>query len=208
MRILVLINCSKRKTVDMGQVARELARHGIDHLPSTDLEREGDYRVVLGKWAKRAIDMYDGPEARVVREVAKALGPQVDIYILSARYGVVGGGDIVIPYEAYLGHLSEDFLDSLAKMWMVRGPGRIRELRRGGWDIGIVRLTKAYLGLVPRLNIDPCGLAREIHVLGPMLAKSIFNCPNAKIHLVKGSGHAASLLAKLINDLVHANLSK
>jgi hypothetical protein len=57
MRVLVVINCSKKKVIDLGVV-----RSRLGTVPSFDLEREYEYRQVLSDFMKPAIEMYDGPE--------------------------------------------------------------------------------------------------------------------------------------------------
>ncbi|WP_243678673.1 hypothetical protein [Vulcanisaeta distributa] len=110
-RVAVIINCSRRKSIDVEQVMKRLGR-----MPGFDLERESEYRRLLGDLMRPALDMYDGPEFRVLRQFRGC----ADVFILSARYGIISGDRWIIPYDAYLGHADESILSK----WMAYGNPR------------------------------------------------------------------------------------
>ena len=100
-RILVITNCSKKKAVDMEEIKSKLAKLNLQ-TPSFDLDEEPVYRDVLQEFIKPARDMYVGQTIKPVKELVKTLkscGKYVDFYIISARYGVIGENDLIIPLK-------------------------------------------------------------------------------------------------------------
>ena len=103
--MLLLTHCTKTKNVDWRAVAAALKSAGLS-TPNMDLEKEGLYRDVLRDFVKPAAEMYGG-SFRKVREMAETLGRcmPADLYILSARYGLIRADEPVVPYEATLNGL-------------------------------------------------------------------------------------------------------
>lgn len=142
--VLVIINCSKRKSVSM-----ELVRGRLGLIPGFDLEREDEYRGKLMDLMKPALDMYDGPEFRVLRKFRGC----VDVFILSARYGIISGERWIIPYDAYLGVADESILSK----WMAYGNPDLDRLLSGRWDRVIIRVSSTYMKYLRRLVPNPVG---------------------------------------------------
>ncbi len=172
--------------MDMEEVRRRLGR-----VPGFDLESEEWYREVLSDLVKPALDMYDGPEFRVLRHFRDC----IDVFVLSARYGIISGNRLVIPYNAYLGNADE----SVIQRWAVYGNPDLGRLISGKWDHAIIRLTRTYMGYFRRLVVNPCVLGREIHVI--TARDSILNCSNAVHHFIKGPGDSQSVLRRLLIGL-------
>ncbi|ADY00885.1 hypothetical protein VMUT_0674 [Vulcanisaeta moutnovskia 768-28] len=181
--VLVIVNCSKRKSVRM-----ELVRERLGLVPGFDLEREDEYRKVLSDLMRPAIDMYDGPEFSVLRRFRS----RIDVFILSARYGVISGERWIIPYDAYLGKADESVLNK----WMVYGNPDLERLINGRWDYVIIRLTKTYIKYFRKLISDPCRLGTEIHVITGK--DNTLNCDNVIYHYVRGPGESQSILRRLL----------
>ena len=172
--------------MDMGEVRRRLGK-----VPDFDLENERWYREVLSDLAKPALDMYDGPEFRILRRFRDC----IDAFILSARYGIISGDRLVIPYDAYLGNADE----SIVQRWAIYGNPDLGRLISGRWDYVIIRLTRTYMGYFRRLVVNPCVLGGEIHVI---TAKgNTLNCDNAVHHFVRGPGDSQSILRRLLIEL-------
>ncbi len=185
-RVLVIINCSRRKSVNMGEVRRRLGK-----VPGFDLENEDEYRKALSDLMRPALEMYDGPEFRVLRRFRDC----IDVFILSARYGVVSGDRLVIPYDAYLGNAD----DSVLRRWTAYGNPDLGKLIGGRWDYVIIRLTRTYMNYFRRLVPNPCRLGGEIHVI--TARGSAINCGNAIHHSVRGPGDSQSVLRRLLTEL-------
>ncbi|ADN51589.1 DUF6884 domain-containing protein [Vulcanisaeta distributa] len=185
-RVAVIINCSRRKSVNAEQVMKRLGR-----VPSFDIEHENEYRRLLSDLMRPALDMYDGPEFRVLRHFREC----TDVFVLSARYGVISGDRWIIPYDAYLGSADESVLDK----WMVYGNPDLNQLVSGRWDYVIIRLTKTYMRYFKKLIPNPCELGVEIHVITSR--NNGINCNNAFYHYVRGLGDSQSVLRRLLIEV-------
>ncbi|MCI4464797.1 MAG: hypothetical protein JHC22_03270 [Thermoproteus sp.] len=150
--MLLLTHCTKTKNVDWRAVAAALKSAGLS-TPNMDLEREGLYRDVLRDFVKPAAEMYGG-SFRKVREMAEALGRcmPADLYILSARYGLIRADEPVVPYEATLNGLGAAEVERWAEA-------------RGVWDKAAELLGGRYGMVVAFL---PGNYARA---LGPALRR-------------------------------------
>ncbi|WP_054853327.1 hypothetical protein [Vulcanisaeta distributa] len=184
-RVLVIINCSRRKSVRI-----ELVKERLGLVPGFDLEREDEYESALSDLMRPALDMYDGPEFRILRRFRSC----VDVFILSARYGIISGERRIIPYDAYLGSTNETVLSK----WMAYGNPDMNELVSGRWDYVIIRLTKTYMRYFRRLVHDPCGLGSEIHIIAGKGRD--LNCGNVIYHYVRGPGDSQSVLRRLLAE--------
>ena len=139
-RVLVLAHCTAEKSVDPGT----LRRLGLP-VPSFDVEREPYYRGVLKSFVRPAAEMYRGTFAAIrnlVRRIREC-GRHVDLYIISARYGLVGENDPVVPYDATLKGMSAQQI----REWAERR-SLLQKLdslaRSGGYDLIIAVLPKEY----------------------------------------------------------------
>lgn len=150
--MLLLTHCTKTKNVDWRAVAAALKSAGLS-TPNMDLEREGLYRDVLRDFVRPAAEMYGG-SFRKVREMAETLGRcmPADLYILSARYGLIRADEPVVPYEATLNGLGAAEVERWAEA-------------RGVWDKAAELLGGRYGMVVAFL---PGNYARA---LGPALRR-------------------------------------
>mgnify|MGYP000209180325 CR=1 FL=1 len=110
-RILVIANCSDTKTIDRDKVLQVLSSKGLS-MPSFDIDKEDVYREVLKQFIKPAEEMYSGlfNYVRKLVNTLRAAGKEVDLYILSARYGLIPGDRPIVPYDAPLKALSKEEL--------------------------------------------------------------------------------------------------
>jgi len=139
-RVLVLAHCTAEKSVD----PETLRRLGLP-VPSFDVEREPYYREVLKSFVRSAVEMYRGTFAAVrnlVRKIREC-GRHVDLYIISARYGLVGENDPVVPYDATLKGMSARQIREWAERRSLTQ--KLDSLTRsGGYDLIIAVLPKEY----------------------------------------------------------------
>ncbi|MGC8606417.1 MAG: DUF6884 domain-containing protein [Vulcanisaeta sp.] len=187
-KVLVVINCGKTKSVDMDIVKARLGK-----VPGFDLENENEYRRLLSDFVKPAIDMYDGPEFKALRQFRRC----VNVFILSARYGLIHGDRSIIPYDAYLSKARVDEL--ILDRWRSYGNWDLDRLMRGNWDVAIIRLSKAYLTYFVKVVEDPCKLGREVHVIAGKY--NSIRCNNVINHHVKGIGDSRRVLKELLSDV-------
>jgi hypothetical protein len=144
-KILIITNCTAEKAVNMSAVKSRLAKLNLP-VPSFDLSRETIYRELLREFVKPAGEMYTGPTFRAVLKLVKTLrscGKDVDIYIISARYGIINEKDPIIPYEATLKGMNAREL----KKWSEeRGLTiKLQEIAtRENYDLALIILPKEY----------------------------------------------------------------
>jgi len=102
-KILIVTNCTAEKDVDWQQVLTILRRHNMK-IPTFDIELENQYRKILAPFIKPSKDMYSGSfnSIKKLYEQLRKQGKEVDLYIISARYGLISGEAPIIPYEATL----------------------------------------------------------------------------------------------------------
>jgi len=146
-RILVIAHCTAEKEVDIEQVRRSLAVKSLS-LPSFDLEKESEYITVLKEFAKPAEEMYGGT-FRAIRNLVNRLrecGKSVDLYIISARYGVISGKQVIIPYEASLKGLTKEKLTKWAER--LGAKEKLEHILLNNYDLIIVVLPREYYAAV------------------------------------------------------------
>ena len=143
-RVLVITSCTAEKNVNWVEVLNVLRKSNLK-VPSFDIELEDKYRNVLSKFIKPAREMYGGT-FRAIRNLAnklRALGKQVDVYIISARYGLINENDLVIPYEATLKGLRKEDIERWSRKLKIEP--RLNELLgTGNYDVIIVALPREY----------------------------------------------------------------
>jgi hypothetical protein len=139
-RVLVITHCTAEKSVDTAT----LRRLGLP-VPSFDLEREPYYREVLKDFVKPASEMYRGTfkAVRKLVERIRECGRHADLYIVSARYGLVGEADAVVPYEATLkGMTMQRIREWAGKRSLLQKLNNLA--KSGGYDLIIAILPKEY----------------------------------------------------------------
>ena len=142
-KILILTNCTSSKNIDERRLRKILADNSLS-MPSFDLEQEQRYRAILEKdFAKPASLMYGG-SFTAIRNLANALRDlkkEVDVYIISARYGLIHENETIIPYDASL--------KGLKKTWIVAWSQKMKIEEKltsilDKFDLIIVVLPKEY----------------------------------------------------------------
>jgi hypothetical protein len=157
-RVLIITNCTDEKNVDWNDVLNLLRSRGLK-VPSFDIELEDTYREVLRQFMKPASEMYGG-SFRAIRNLAKAfrrLGKQVDVYVISARYGLISEREVILPYNATLKGLDIDAIRNWSKRLGLEK--KLMELVEKPYDVIIVALPREYaiaMGYALRrlLNMD------------------------------------------------------
>ncbi len=199
MRSLILINCSKRKSMDPLNLPEVLK--GESSVPRDDLEREADYRQALSKYSMKAMDLYQGPEFKTYRELASSSGAR--LLVMSARYGIIDGNRSIIPYDATLAGKGLAYIERMVSKWIEYGNYDVAELSMG-WDCAVMRLSDNYLLalelMAMRLGIDVCGIGGTTIVIGGSRARELNGCIKV---FVRGNGDARSrkLIEKINNCL-------
>jgi len=91
-----------RQLEDIPGFLEILKENNLD-IPSDDLEDEGRYREVLDEYLRPSILMFSGmfSEIRGFYEKIEDI-VDVDLYVISGRYGLVKDDEKIIPYDAYV----------------------------------------------------------------------------------------------------------
>ncbi|MCU7787847.1 hypothetical protein ODS41_07980 [Pyrobaculum sp. 3827-6] len=115
-------------------------------------------------FASPARDLYRGPSVqRIVKVVdeARSQGVPVSLYIISARYGLVGEHDVIEPYDETLSGRSHEEI----KRW-ARAVGLHTALRRlAEANTVILVVTKAYY-----IAVEDVACQYDVYVLAPFRA--------------------------------------
>ena len=143
-KVAIITYCTREKSVDMLKVQKILRSYGLN-MPRGDLEHEEKYKKILGAFIKPAEEVYSG-SFKYVRRLANVLrknGVKTDVYIVSARYGLIRGDTKIVPYDYSLEELSKNELkDWLKSREILEKLYRI--LNDNNYDLIIVNLTKTY----------------------------------------------------------------
>ena len=156
MRVLVLTACTGEKAVsDPKPLTPDDFRQGPAHVAARE--------QAIGKLTA-AEDLYTGLQhqrlmqgVRALREQARNI--QLDLYILSAGYGLVPSDRPLAPYEATFSGMRKQELRDWAKQLQI--PQSVRALLAEPYDFGLVLLGNEYL--------DACLLASDVTLGGPTL---------------------------------------
>jgi len=149
-RVLVIASCSKKKNVDLNKVRRILAKHDLN-MPSFDTELEDAYRNVLTMFMKPAEEMYGGVFAKIrkIIQLLRSHGKHVDVYILSARYGLIEGTTPIIPYDATLKHMKPSEIRNWAQKLGITE--KLKTILTQSYDLILVVLAKEYAHAIKTL---------------------------------------------------------
>jgi len=142
--VLIVTHCTEEKSVPWEGVVSVLRERGLT-VPSHDIEKEALYREVLQNYMRPAEEMYGGSFAvvRSLADVLRRVGKEVDLYIISARYGLIGENELVVPYEATLKGKPKEWI----RHWSVRlgvENKLLKVLSSKKYDLVIVALPKEY----------------------------------------------------------------
>ena len=116
------------------------------------MDKEEQYRQTLRDYTLPAADMYEG-SFKYVRELVGRLrsqGRKADLFIISARYGLIHEKTPIVPYECTLQGLKKDQLESRIKELRILESLR-RLLRQTSYNHIIVILGRDYLKTI----LDP-----------------------------------------------------
>lgn len=166
MKIFVLTSCTGEKSVDHpDQLTLADFQKGAAHVA----KREKALAEVL----RPAGELYTGEQhLRLLKgiEAARAAGVTVDLWILSAGYGIVPADRMLAPYEATFATMGAKELREWGDQLQV--PAELRQLVARPYDYGLVLLGDNYL--------KACAISADLKFGGPTL-------------LVAGKGPVAKL---------------
>lgn len=180
-RVLVVTSCTSRKTRSSQHELRpEDFERGAIHLRKRE---QSDLSAEL----VRAEEMYNGQQhVRLMRGVEAARRAEdlaVDVWIVSAGYGVVSGDRRIAPYQTSFNGMSRRRAGAWAERLGI--PDDLRALLAEPFDLGLLLLGDDYL--------NACALNPEVELGGPVVA---FCAPSTAAHLPIVPGLTAVPLSK------------
>ncbi len=182
MRILIVTSCTgEKKHSPAGQLTQD------DFLSLHDADEFGPMEVMLAKYRTPAQDLYTGQQhVRLMRGVAdlqEKLGAEsVDLWIVSAGYGVIPGAREIVPYECTFQGMKGKELNAWREHLGI--PSAIRDVLAKPYDLGLVLLGDSYL--------KACDLDEQVQLGGPTLffcgsvtARKFPAIPNSRTVILK-----------------------
>jgi len=157
MRIVVITSCTGEKSVESPEaLTLEDFQQGSKHVQAKE--------KALSSLLTPAEDLYTGQQhVRLMRGVhsfrEKAPEQTLDLFVLSAGYGVVKGEQKLAPYEATFATMKKGPLRDWADQLKV--PQAFREVVEAPYDLALILLGDDYL--------DACQLDDQIQLGGPTI---------------------------------------
>jgi hypothetical protein len=159
MRVLIITSCTGEKSVKHDQqLTMTDFRQGSEHVA----QRENE----LIEFKTPAEALYTGQQHKRLmrgihrfRTLSQGTGNDLELWILSAGYGFIGGDRHIVPYECTFNGMSK----AAAREWseFLGVPEAFRHILREQYDLGIVLLGGAYL--------DAVQVGSDVELGGPTL---------------------------------------
>ncbi len=177
--VLIVTYCTEEKKVPWERVLAVLKERGLS-VPSHDLEKEQLYREALRDFVKPAGEMYGG-SFTVVKKLAETLrrvGKEVEVYIISARYGLVREDEPIVPYEATLRGKSKEWI----RQWSTRlgVENKLWKVLSKRYDLIIVVLPKEYAYAIESVLRRLLGMKNAVLIL----PKRVINTDGVKARYI------------------------
>jgi len=145
MRVFILTSCVGTKKYSEADIKQVLEKHGLP-MPGCDLENEEKYKEVLKDFVLPAFQMYQGT-FNYIRDLVKKYrerGDQVELRIISARYGLIGEETPIVPYECTFQRLGKKRNRERADKLRIY-QNLLEFLGKNEFDQSVVILGKDYL---------------------------------------------------------------
>lgn len=160
MRVLVVTSCTGEKRVED---PRALTREDFDKGPEHVVARERE----LGHLLTPAEDLYTGQQhlrlmrgVQALREASRAnAAGSVDVWVLSAGYGLVPGQRRLAPYDCTFVGMTRRAIHATSDALGI--PKEIRNVLAAAYELGLVLLGNAY--------VEACALDDAFTLGGPTL---------------------------------------
>jgi len=145
MRVFILTSCVGTKKYSEADIKPVLEKHGLP-TPTCDLENEEKYKAALKDFVLPAFQMYQGT-FNYVRDLVnkyRERGDQVQLRIISARYGLIGEETPIVPYECTFQGLGKNKIRERGEKLRIYG-NLLEFLGKNEFDQSVVILGKDYL---------------------------------------------------------------
>lgn len=184
MKILIISPCTRDKFFDH---PNRLTMADFQNGPSVVAVRESELPMGVHSpaWA-----MYTGQQHTLTMKgisAARAAGIDIELWILSAGYGLIPGHRVIAPYEATFNDMGQEDLN--ARSLALGLPAAFTRLVQRPYDFGMVLLGADYLNAV---NIGGAVFNNTTLVLGSAAALAV-PLPNNARSRVAGAAEAHKL---------------
>lgn len=182
--------------------------------PTFDLDREAEYVEALRPYfVRKARDMFSGHFKHVLRFVnaLRALGHEVDLKILSPRYGLLDEDSPVIPHIASLRNMSMSSIRKLADS-LKTFESFIRAVRSKNYDIVVLVLNREDIFLIhdPKagrdLSIASSYWGKLIVISASSVKKLLERIPKSTFYSAKNVGERLERLEGYMSSLAQLKL--
>jgi hypothetical protein len=176
-------------------------------IPSFDIENESLYLKAAGGYAKRAKDLFQGSFQKIVKSIedARSQGIKVDFMLMTARYGIVPEGELLLPYNVKLTGKPKKFIRSLSEK--LKTKELVTEFLKVPPDICILVANKSDLLLVhdPRKGFDLTEMSSKLVVItAPSMIKQFKG--KSEVIGIKQVGKRAGKLASYLDGITAKTL--
>lgn len=210
LKVLVLSECVATKKYDPSKEPLKsiLEKQGLQ-IPTCDLENEERYKEALKQYVLPAWQMYEG-SFNFIKELVTQLrkkGDEVQLFIISARYGLINESTLIIPYQCTFKCLKKDDIRERARKLKIY-ENLMSIIKNKCFDLSIVVLGESYLITIfdkPEKNFFKELKTRKLIVFGGKKIEREIECENAAIRyiLVKGIGDRNKKIIELTKQLIY-----
>jgi hypothetical protein len=177
MKILVITSCTGEKAHKPdNQLTQEDFRLGREHIAKREQE--------LKEFLTPAESLYTGMQhTRLMRgvEAARQNKIDLDLWILSAGYGLIPGDQVIAPYECTFTGMKSKELGEWADH--INCPSTVRKLFSKQYDLVLVLLGDAYLRAC-KLTDDVTFESPTLFLGGKASAKRLPESENVQVHIL------------------------
>ena len=190
-----------------GDFVRTLQNAGLG-VPSSDLENEQKYLDAAKPFSRRAKDLFKGAFRNVLKSVqaARSLGIQVDLYIISPRYGLVSEEDRLLPYAFSLTSKPITYLRSASEKLKINE--KLGSILSTQYDVCAIVANRNDVVMMqaPQSGFDLANLCKELVVFSAPSTSAFFRT-GVKVIGALAIGKRTSKFAKYIDEITSKPLS-
>jgi len=205
MRVFILTSCVSTKKFTDSDIKPILEKHGLP-MPTCDLENEEKYREALKDFVLPSFQMYQGT-FKYIRDLIKKYrekGDEVELRIISARYGLIAEKTPIVPYECTFRGLGKNKIRERAEKLRIY-KNLLEFLGKNEFDQSVVILGRDYLLTIfdEKGGIDFFGQMKtdQLVVFASEVLQGRISFPKKNLTFipVSGIGHRNKKVKEFIN---------
>lgn len=201
-RILVLVSAPKLTHLcRQKELLSRLKIKGLQ-IPTDDLDLEKKYQEALRGYSGKASKVFGGSfkETCATIRAARSLGFQIDLFVVSPRYGIIGEDDLVVPYIFSLSRLPKSVVRAISLKLKVKE--RLLCIMKKGYDLVFLMCNKNDLLMVndPEMGFRIEEYCNELTVIAAPSSSVAFS-KGVLFHGRKYASERSALLAKMLEAL-------